>query len=112
MKWYVLVLPVLAFALSFSLASAALTDTQTAQGIINAVSDKDLGAWVRKSTPPMRRVVFGYQVLVDNCADPDLDYLEFNPRIKAALEAAPATVAAAGTTAAPKEDACKTGAGS
>ena len=77
-----------------------------------AVSDKDLGAWVRKSTPPMRRVVFGYQVLVDNCADPDLDYLEFNPRIKAALEAAPATVAAAGTTAAPKEDACKTGAGS
>jgi hypothetical protein len=39
MKWYVLVLPVLAFALSFGVASAALTDTQTAQGIINAASD-------------------------------------------------------------------------
>jgi len=40
MRWYfVLVLPVLAFALSFGVASAALTHTQTAQGIINAASE-------------------------------------------------------------------------
>jgi len=34
------------------------------------------------------RVVFGVDVLIDNCCDPDLDYLEFKPEIKSALEAA------------------------
>ena len=48
------------------------------------MTDKQLGAWVRKA-PCLFRVVFGYQVLVDNCADPNLDFLEFKPEIKAAL---------------------------
>ena len=39
---------------------------------------------VRKM-PNMNRVLHGYQVLVKNCADPDLDYLEFNPRLRAAM---------------------------
>ena len=69
------------------------------------MDDEELGAWVRNTAPPMRRVIFGYQVLVDNCADPALDYLEFNPRIKAALEAAPAPAPAP----APEQDACKVG---
>lgn len=47
-------------------------------------SNEELGAWVRNA-PCLFRVVFGYQVLVDNCADAALDYLEFNPTIKAAL---------------------------
>lgn len=33
------------------------------------------------------RIIFGYEVLVDNCCDPELDYLEFNKEIKEALEA-------------------------
>ena len=49
------------------------------------MSDKELGAWVRNA-PCLFSVVFGYQVLADNCADPALDYLEFKPEIKAALE--------------------------
>ena len=49
------------------------------------MTDEELGAWVRKA-PCLFRVVFGYQVLVDNCADPNLDYLDFKPEIKAALE--------------------------
>ncbi len=28
------------------------------------------------------RVIFGFEVLVDNVCDPDLDYLEFKPEIK------------------------------
>jgi hypothetical protein len=32
------------------------------------------------------RVVFGYEVLVDNVCDPDLDYLEFKPELKKLLE--------------------------
>lgn len=49
-------------------------------------TDEELGAWVRKA-PCLTRVVFGYQVLVDNCADPNLDHLDFKPEIKAAMEA-------------------------
>ena len=32
------------------------------------------------------RILFGYKVLIDNCCDPELDYLEFNKEIKEALE--------------------------
>ena len=32
------------------------------------------------------RVIFGFEVLVDNVCDPDLDYLEFKPEIKKLLE--------------------------
>ena len=32
------------------------------------------------------RVVFGYEVLVDNVCDPDLDYLEFKPELKKLME--------------------------
>ena len=35
--------------------------------------------------PAWRRVVYGYGVLLENCADPALDYLEFKPEILAAL---------------------------
>jgi len=49
------------------------------------MTNEELGAWVRHA-PCLFRVVFGYQVLVDNCADPNLDHLEFKPEIKAALE--------------------------
>ena len=34
------------------------------------------------------RVVFGYQILVDNCCDPNESALEWRPDIKAALEKA------------------------
>jgi hypothetical protein len=32
------------------------------------------------------RVILGYDVLVENACDPDLDYLEFNPEIRNLLE--------------------------
>ena len=32
------------------------------------------------------RIIIGYEVLVHNCCDPELDYLEFNKEIKEALE--------------------------
>jgi hypothetical protein len=35
-----------------------------------------------------RRVLFGYETLVDNACDPELDYLEWKPEIKAAIAAA------------------------
>ncbi len=34
------------------------------------------------------RVVYGCQVLIDNCCDPDADTLEFRPDIAKAMEAA------------------------
>ena len=55
-------------------------------------TDQELAAWVRQA-PCLFRVVFGYQVLVDNCADPALDYLDFKPEIKAALQAADSAAA-------------------
>ena len=51
----------------------------------SVMSDKDLGAWVRNA-PPLKRVVFGYQVLVDNCCDPNSTTLEFKAEIKDALD--------------------------
>jgi hypothetical protein len=32
------------------------------------------------------RIIFGFEVLIDNCCDPELDYLEFNNDIKKSLE--------------------------
>jgi hypothetical protein len=49
--------------------------------------DKELGDWLRKTAPNLFRVVFGYQVLVDNACDPNADALEFKPEIVAAMEA-------------------------
>ena len=48
-------------------------------------TDEELGAWVRKA-PCLFRVVFGYQVLVDNCCDPDNDALEWKPELKKLME--------------------------
>jgi hypothetical protein len=36
--------------------------------------------------PPFLRVVFGYETLLQNCADPDASTLEFKPGILAALD--------------------------
>lgn len=36
--------------------------------------------------PPFMRVVFGYETLLNNCADPAADVLEFKPELKAAME--------------------------
>jgi hypothetical protein len=55
---------------------------------LDGMSDEELGGWVRDEAPQLSRIIFGYKVLVDNCADPSLDYLEFKPEIKAAMEAA------------------------
>jgi hypothetical protein len=32
------------------------------------------------------RIIFGYEVLIDNVCDPELDYLEFKPELKKLLE--------------------------
>ena len=50
-----------------------------------AMTNEELGKWARKA-PCLFRVVAGYQVLVDNAADPNLDYLEFKPEIKTAMK--------------------------
>jgi hypothetical protein len=36
--------------------------------------------------PPYMRIVFGYETLLQNCADPAADVLEFKPELKAAME--------------------------
>lgn len=36
--------------------------------------------------PPFMRVVFGYETLLQHCADPAADVLEFKPELKAAME--------------------------
>lgn len=33
------------------------------------------------------RIIMGFEVLVDNCCDPNLDYLDFKPEMKKAFEA-------------------------
>jgi polyhydroxyalkanoate synthesis regulator phasin len=35
------------------------------------------------------RIIIGFEILLDNCCDPDLDYLDFTPEIKKALELLP-----------------------
>lgn len=50
-------------------------------------SDEELGDWIRKNFPPMHRVCLGYKVLLDNCCDQNLDYLEWKPEYKAMIEA-------------------------
>jgi len=50
-------------------------------------SDDEFGAWVRTTAPCLFRVVFGYQILVDNACDPDADTLEFKPEIVKAMDA-------------------------
>lgn len=32
------------------------------------------------------RIIFGFEVLVDNVCDPDLDYLDFKPELKKLME--------------------------
>lgn len=36
--------------------------------------------------PPFMRVVFGYETLLNHCADPKADVLEFKPDLLAAME--------------------------
>lgn len=50
--------------------------------------DEKLGKWVRENAPPLERVAFGYDVLIRNACDPNLDYLEFRPDIRQAMRAA------------------------
>lgn len=51
---------------------------------------EDVGEWVERNYGRVRseweRIVFGYEVLVNNACDPDLSYLDWKPEIKAALE--------------------------
>lgn len=39
-----------------------------------------------RASPPLFRVVFGYQMLVDNCCDPDAHSLQYNAKLKRLLE--------------------------
>jgi hypothetical protein len=56
-------------------------------------SDERLGRFVREFWRRQRgdlfRVTFGYQVLVENCCDPNASTLEWKPEIAAKLEASP-----------------------
>lgn len=42
--------------------------------------------WWEEHSPSWFRVVFGGQTMIDNACDPNLDYLDFKPEIKAAME--------------------------
>jgi hypothetical protein len=46
--------------------------------------------WANTSSAPgwANRIVWGFCVLLDNCADKTLDYIDFNPEIKKAKKAA------------------------
>ncbi len=45
-----------------------------------------IGMWLHKIDTKWRRVVGTCVVLLENCADPNLDYCEFRPDIKAFLD--------------------------
>lgn len=54
-------------------------------------SKKDILKFVHHNWRRMlgyERVVFGYEILVDNVCDPDKTYLDWRPDVKAALKAA------------------------
>lgn len=44
-----------------------------------------LDYWLPQVECSWRRVVGGYEVMLDNCADPTLDHLDFNAKIKEAF---------------------------
>ncbi len=59
----------------------------------SAQETERLFRWLQKqeengvNVPAWERTVFGYTVLVDNCCDPDLNYLEWRPEYKKAIDA-------------------------
>lgn len=79
------------------MAKASQEEWQAVMDFVNAIEEKtawhaepatdaELAKLVRNA-PHMSKVVFGYSVLIDNCADPNADTLEFNQEIQAALDA-------------------------
>ena len=44
-------------------------------------------SWLQSPNFSIERVLMGYQVLIDNACDPSLDYLDFKPEIKDAINA-------------------------
>lgn len=52
---------------------------------LNGPTDEQCATLIR-TAPPLFRIVFGYQVLVENCCDPNKDYLDFKPKIQDAIE--------------------------
>jgi hypothetical protein len=51
---------------------------------------EEFSRWTRRATVAgsWRRVVWGFQILRDNCCDPAANVLEWNPELKALIEAA------------------------
>ena len=49
-------------------------------------TDEELREWLNKA-PCLTRIVFGYQVMIDNVCDPDEDTLACKPEIVAAMQA-------------------------
>lgn len=47
----------------------------------------------KELSPGLMRVVFGYQVLLDNCCDKTADHLTFRPDIQAKIEAGERSIA-------------------
>lgn len=58
---------------------------------VKELDDAKLGRWVREHYVWLGRTLYGYRVLVDNCADPNSDTLEWKPEIAAAIAAYKAT---------------------
>lgn len=64
--------------------------TQLEEKVDDWTDDCELGEWVNRKFPNVstgwRRVVWGYNTLESNAADPDLSYLDWTPYIKTALD--------------------------
>jgi len=68
-------------------------DEEDFKKIIEQCEDEDgfnfeyyLNYYQRKISHIHMRIIFGYETLVDNVCDSELDYLEFNKKIKEALD--------------------------
>jgi hypothetical protein len=48
-------------------------------------------SWLKNKGHGYYRILIGYDTLVNNCCDPDLDHLDFRKDIKDFLESQPAT---------------------
>lgn len=66
-------------------AKATLEEAEELLRFLENIDEESSFSSRRNHPPPFRRVIFGYILLLQHCADPDQDHLEFKPEIAAAM---------------------------
>jgi hypothetical protein len=65
----------------------AKASVEEAEELLRWLEQLDEEARMFRANPPpeFRRVIFGYLLMLEHCADPDQDVLDFKPEIAAAM---------------------------